>query len=52
MVEELRKRGGDITPDEDVPVLAQAGVARVFRPGASTQGIVDWIRTHVPRRAA
>jgi len=60
VVEELRQRGGGdeivfgsgIIPDEDVPVLAQAGVARVFTPGASTQGIVDWIRTNVPRRAA
>ena len=60
MVEELRKRGGGdkivfgggSIPDEDVPVLAQAGVARVFTPGASTQEIVDWIRTNVPRRAA
>ena len=60
MAEELRQRGGGdkivfgggSIPDEDVPALAQAGVARVFTPGASTQGIVDWIRTHVPRRAA
>ena len=60
VVEELRQRGGGdkivfgggIIPDEDVPVLAQAGVARVFTPGASTQGIVDWMRTNVPRRAA
>ena len=60
VVEELRQRGGGdkvvfgggIIPDEDVPALARAGVARVFTPGASTQEIVDWIRANVPRRAA
>ena len=60
VVEELRKRGGGdkmvfgggIIPDEDVPALARAGVARVFTPGASTQEIVDWIRANVPRRAS
>src|SRR5881409_1977580 len=58
--EELRKRGGGdklvfgggIIPDEDMPALARAGVARVFTPGASTQEIVDWIRANVPRRAS
>jgi len=35
-----------------VPAVAQAGVARVFTPGACTQGIIDWIRTNVPRGAA
>ena len=55
VVEELRRRGGGdklvfgggIIPDEDAAVLARAGVAKVFTPGASTQDIVDWIRTNV-----
>ena len=55
VVEELRRRGGGdmtvfgggISPDEDIPALARAGVAKVFTPGASTQEIVDWIRAHV-----
>ena len=55
VVEELRRRGGGektvfgggIIPDEDIPALARAGVAKVFTPGASTQEIVDWIRGHV-----
>ncbi len=38
---------GGIIPDEDVPRLKQAGVAEVFQPGASTQEIVDFIRTRV-----
>ena len=38
---------GGIVPDEDIPKLKEAGVAAVFQPGASTQEIVDFIRTHV-----
>ena len=58
VVEELRRRGGGdktvfgggIIPDDDIPALARAGVAKVFTPGASTQEIVDWIRAHVRPR--
>lgn len=38
---------GGIVPDEDIPKLKEAGVAEVFQPGASTQEIVDFIRSHV-----
>jgi methylmalonyl-CoA mutase C-terminal domain/subunit len=38
---------GGIIPDEDVPQLKQAGVHAVFGPGASTQAIADFIRSHV-----
>ncbi len=38
---------GGIVPDEDIPALKKAGVAEVFQPGASTQEIVEFIRTHV-----
>jgi methylmalonyl-CoA mutase C-terminal domain/subunit len=38
---------GGIVPDEDIPELKEAGVAAVFQPGASTQEIVDFIRSHV-----
>ena len=42
--------GGGIVPDEDVPALTGAGVAKVFTPGATTQDIVDWIRANVRPR--
>jgi len=35
--------GGGIIPDEDLPELEKAGVAAIFKPGASTQEIVDWV---------
>jgi methylmalonyl-CoA mutase C-terminal domain/subunit len=58
VLDELRRRGGGdkvifgggIIPDEDVPALTAAGVAKVFTPGASTQEIVEWIRANVRPR--
>ena len=43
--------GGGIIPQDDVPKLKEKGVAEVFRPGASTQAIIDWIRQHIRPRA-
>jgi methylmalonyl-CoA mutase C-terminal domain/subunit len=37
--------GGGIVPDDDAKALAELGVAAIFRPGTSTQEIVDWIET-------
>ena len=39
--------GGGIIPDEDIPKLAELGVAKVFTPGSPTQDIVDWVRANV-----
>jgi methylmalonyl-CoA mutase C-terminal domain/subunit len=36
---------GGIVPDEDVPALTQAGVARVFHPGSSLAEIAEFIRS-------
>ena len=38
---------GGIIPDEDIPPLKKSGVSEVFQPGASTQDIVEFIRSHV-----
>ena len=43
---------GGIIPDDDIQELEKAGVARVFQPGASLAGIVDFIRENRPERAA
>jgi methylmalonyl-CoA mutase, C-terminal domain len=37
---------GGIIPDEDIPGLKERGVAEVFQPGASTEAIVDFIRSN------
>ena len=38
--------GGTI-PADDIPELKRLGVAEVFTPGASTQDIIDYIRSSV-----
>ena len=35
--------GGGIIPDEDIPVLEELGVAKVFTPGATTGEITGWV---------
>ena len=39
--------GGGIIPNDDLPKLAELGVAKVFTPGAPTQEIVAWVRENV-----
>jgi methylmalonyl-CoA mutase C-terminal domain/subunit len=51
IVEGLKQKGlnhvlivaGGIIPEEDVPVLKKMGIEAIFRPGAMTQDIVDFI---------
>jgi methylmalonyl-CoA mutase C-terminal domain/subunit len=35
--------GGGIIPDEDIPLLEELGVAKVFTPGATTSEITSWV---------
>ena len=42
--------GGGIIPDDDLPGLTAAGVARIFKPGASTREIIDWVEEAVRPR--
>ena len=41
---------GGIIPDEDVPVLQDAGVAAVFGPGTSIGEVADYLRANVRPR--
>ena len=44
--------GGGIIPDEDIPGLQEAGVAKIFTPGASTTDVISFLKDEVePRRA-
>lgn len=44
--------GGGIIPDADIAELGQAGVAKIFTPGASTTDIVAWVSEELgPRRS-
>ena len=42
---------GGIIPDADVGALKALGVAEVFQPGASLDGIVRFIQSHLPQKA-
>jgi len=42
---------GGIIPAEDATALKQMGVAAVFQPGASLEGIVEFIRTTAAQAA-
>jgi len=58
VMDELKRRGGGdivvfgggIIPDSDVEALRAAGVTGIFTPGATTQEIVDWVKTNVRPR--
>jgi methylmalonyl-CoA mutase, C-terminal domain len=38
--------GGGIVPEEDLPALAELGVAKIFTPGATTGEITGWVSEH------
>ena len=56
VLERLRDEGaeevivvvGGTIPNDDIPELKKLGVAEVFTPGASVQGIIDYLRETVP----
>src|SRR5450432_4179284 len=39
--------GGGIVPDDDVRELQKLGVGAIFKPGASTKEIIDWVEGNV-----
>jgi methylmalonyl-CoA mutase C-terminal domain/subunit len=41
--------GGGIIPDDDIPVLEEMGVAKIFTSGTTTHEIVAWVQAHVTR---
>jgi methylmalonyl-CoA mutase C-terminal domain/subunit len=42
--------GGGIIPQEDVTALKEAGIVEIFTPGASMQGIVDFVNEKIAAR--
>jgi methylmalonyl-CoA mutase C-terminal domain/subunit len=42
--------GGGIIPDDDLEPLREMGVAKVFKPGVSTQEIAEWVESNLQRR--
>ena len=42
--------GGGIIPEDDIPVLEEAGVAKIFTPGTPMHAITDWVRDNIRER--
>lgn len=42
--------GGGIIPEEDAVALLEAGISKIFSPGALLQDIVGWVRDNVRPR--
>ena len=59
IVEQLRARGGGdilvfaggVIPADDIPELRDAGIERIFTPGAATTDIVAWLRARLSTEA-
>jgi methylmalonyl-CoA mutase C-terminal domain/subunit len=44
--------GGGIVPQDDLPRLAELGVAKIFTPGASTNEIIEWVESYLRPKVA
>ena len=42
--------GGGIIPDEDIEALEKQGIHKLFSPGASTDDIVEYVRSAVAKK--
>jgi len=60
VVELLKKKGmedavvvgGGIIPEEDIPVLKEAGIREIFTPGSKLDDIVRWVKENVKPRSS
>jgi methylmalonyl-CoA mutase C-terminal domain/subunit len=43
-IQDILVLGGGIVPDEDIPVLKEAGIAEIFGPGTKSDEIVRFIK--------
>jgi methylmalonyl-CoA mutase C-terminal domain/subunit len=48
-LDEVLLTAGGIIPDDDIPALTEAGIARVFGPGTTIRQVADYIRGNVRR---
>ena len=44
--------GGGIIPKDDIPRLQEAGIEKIFTPGASTGEIVSWLNERLAEKQA
>ncbi|MCH8994122.1 MAG: cobalamin B12-binding domain-containing protein [Chloroflexi bacterium] len=50
--DEILLFAGGIIPDEDIPTLKKLGFREIFRPGASTRDIIEYVRSWAAEREA
>ena len=50
--EDILVFGGGIIPEDDIPLLEEAGVAKIFTPGTKTQDVVTWVNAAVTEEKA
>lgn len=49
-VDDVLFLAGGVIPGDDIPPLLEAGVARVFGPGADLEEIIEYTKANVKRR--
>jgi len=42
--------GGGIIPQEDIPLLKEAGIKEIFTPGTTLEDIVQWVKENIKPR--
>jgi len=48
-VTDILVTGGGIIPEDDLEMLKEIGINKVFGPGTNTQEIIDYIKTNVKK---
>ena len=41
--------GGGVIPEDDIPLLIEAGIEAIFTPGTATKDIIDYIKNNLKR---
>lgn len=41
--------GGGVIPEDDIPLLIEAGIEAIFTPGTATKDIIDYITNNLKR---
>lgn len=48
---DIKVFGGGVIPEDDIPLLKEAGIREIFTPGTSTEDVVAWTRNNVKPRS-
>lgn len=48
-IDDILVIGGGVIPDEDIPILIDAGISAIFTPGTPIQKAADFILKHVKK---